>query len=116
MSTRRACALLGVPRSTLGYVARLPLKDAPVIERMRHYAAMYPRFGYRRIRVYLEREGVEIGWDRMLWLWQRAGLQVPRKRPRERVAASRPRPLPASGPNQVWHTMSSSTPAPTAKA
>lgn len=102
ISIRRACALLGVPRSTLGYVATLPTKDAPVIERMRHYAAMYPRFGYRRVHVYLEREGIEIGWDRMLRLWQQAGLQVPKKRPRKRVAASRPRPLPTAGPNQVW--------------
>lgn len=102
ISTRRACALLGVPRSTLGYVATQPAKDAPVIERMKHYAAMYPRFGYRRIHVYLEREGFELGWDRMLRLWQCARLQVPKKRPRKRVAASRPRPLPATGPNQVW--------------
>jgi putative transposase len=27
---------------------------------------------------------------------------VPKKRPRRRVAASRPRPTPATGPNQVW--------------
>lgn len=102
ISTRRACALLGVPRSTLGYVATQPLKDAPVIERMKHYAALYPRFGYRRIHVYLEREGITLGWDRMLRLWQQAKLQVPTKRPRKRVAASRPRPLPAMGPNEVW--------------
>lgn len=102
ISTRRACALLGVPRSTLGYVATQPLKDAAVIERMKHYAAMYPRFGYRRIHVYLEREGITLGWDRMFRLWQRAKLQVPKKRPRKRVAASRPRPLPAMGPNEVW--------------
>jgi hypothetical protein len=35
-------------------------------------------------------------------LWRSAGLQVPRRRPRRRVAAARPRRLPASGPNQVW--------------
>jgi len=35
-------------------------------------------------------------------LWRSAGLQVPRKRPRRRVAASRPRPHPATGPDQVW--------------
>src|SRR5213079_3574546 len=35
-------------------------------------------------------------------LWRRAGLQVPRRRPRRRIAASRPRPLPPTGPNQVW--------------
>ena len=32
-----------------------------------------------------------IGWDR---LWRQAGLQVPRRRPRRRVASGRPRPLP----------------------
>ncbi len=102
ISLRRACTLLGVPRSTLGYEAKMPQKDAPVIERLRHYAALYPRFGYRRIHVYLEREGIQLGWDRMLRLWQRAGLQVPKKRGRRRVSAARPRPLPAMGPNQVW--------------
>src|SRR5213079_2320303 len=35
-------------------------------------------------------------------LWRRAGLQVPRRRPRRRIAASRPRPLPLMGPNHVW--------------
>ena len=35
-------------------------------------------------------------------LWRAEGLQVPRKRPRRRVAASRPRPTPATGPNHVW--------------
>ena len=32
-----------------------------MIERMRHYAALYPRFGYRRIHMYLEREGIDMG-------------------------------------------------------
>ena len=35
-------------------------------------------------------------------LWRVAGLQLPRRRPRRRVATSRPRPLPAFGPNHVW--------------
>lgn len=35
-------------------------------------------------------------------LWRAARLQVPRKRPRKRVAGSRPRPLPPTGANQVW--------------
>ncbi len=73
-----------------------------MIERMKHYAAMYPRFGYRRIHVYLAREGIDMGWDRMSRLWRKARLQVPTKRPRRRVAASRPRPLPVTGLNQVW--------------
>jgi hypothetical protein len=101
ISVRRACALLSVARFTVGHVPTQPAKDGPVIERMRHYAAMYPRLGYRRIHVYLEREGFRLGWDRMLRLWQLAKLQVPKKRQRKRVAASRPRPFPTTGPNQV---------------
>ena len=30
------------------------------------------------------------------------GLQLPRRRPRRRVAHSRPRPVPTSGANHVW--------------
>jgi putative transposase len=35
-------------------------------------------------------------------LWRAARLQVPRKRPRKRIAAARPRPQAPTGPNQVW--------------
>jgi putative transposase len=36
-------------------------------------------------------------------LWRQAGLQVTRRRPRQRVAMNRPRPLPAAGINyHVW--------------
>lgn len=50
----------------------------------------------------LARQGQTMSMDRAWRIWQQHGLQVPRKRPRRHVAASRPRPLPASGPNQVW--------------
>ena len=35
-------------------------------------------------------------------LWRAAGLQVPRRRPRKRVAAARARPQAPCRPNQVW--------------
>ena len=69
---------------------------------MRELAARYPRYGYRRIQVLLEREGYTMSSDRTHRLWRKAGLQVPKKRPRRRVAVSRPRPLPARGANEVW--------------
>ena len=40
--------------------------------------------------------------DRTHRLWRQAGLQVPRRRPRRRVATGRPRPVPATGANHVW--------------
>jgi putative transposase len=35
-------------------------------------------------------------------LWRAAGQQVPRKRPKKRVAVAQPRPQAPCGPNQVW--------------
>jgi putative transposase len=102
ISLRRACALLQVARSTVGYQSALAKRDAPVIEAMRELAAQYPRFGYRRIQVFLARRGLTMSADRAYRIWKKAGLQVPRRRPRRRVATGRPRPLPATGANQVW--------------
>ena len=102
LSLRRACALLRVPRSTIGYESRLAKKDAPVLEAMHELAGQYPRYGYRRIQVFLERRGIKIGVDRTHRLWRLARLQVPRKRPRRRVATSRPRPLAPEQAQQVW--------------
>jgi putative transposase len=65
-------------------------------------AATYPRFGYRRINVFMERLGHAMGADKAFRLWSKAGLQVPRKRPRKRVAASRPRPQVPMGANELW--------------
>jgi putative transposase len=101
-SVRRACALLSVARSTVHYESRLARKDAPVVTVMRELAAQYPRYGYRRIQVFLERRGHAMSPDRAYRLWQLHRLQVPRKRPRRRVALHRPRPLPATGVGQVW--------------
>jgi len=93
---------LSVARSTVGYESTLAKRDAPVVAAMRELAAQYPRFGYRRIQVFLERRGMAMSADRAHRIWRRAGLQVPRRRPRRRVASHRPRPLPASGANHVW--------------
>jgi putative transposase len=101
-SVRRACALLSVARSTVHYESRLARKDAPAVTVMRELAAQYPRYGYRRIQVFLERRGHAMSPDRAYRLWQLHRLQVPRKRPRRRVALHRPRPLPATGVGQVW--------------
>jgi putative transposase len=65
-------------------------------------SAQYPRYGYRRIRIFLGRDGHRMSPGRAYRLWRMAGLQVPRKRPRKLVAAARPRPQAPCGPNQVW--------------
>jgi len=102
LSRRRACALLSVARSTLGYASRLATRDQPVVDAMRELAGQYPRYGYRKIRIFLARQGHGMSPDRAYRLWRHAGLQVPRRRPRRRIATSRPRPLPPTGQNHVW--------------
>ena len=102
ISLRRACALLSVARSTIGYESKLAKRDAPLVDAMRELAGQYPRFGYRRIQVFLARQGYTMSAERAYRLWRKAGLQVPRRRPRKRAAAGRPRPCPATGANQVW--------------
>ena len=99
---RRACGLLDVPRSTLGYRLRQPDKDSAALAAMNRLSAQYPRYGYRRIRIFLRREGLTMGINRARRLWRQAGLGLPRKRPRRRIAASRPRPLPPRAANHVW--------------
>src|ERR1700676_1057958 len=72
LSSRRACALLSVARSTLGYVSRLAVRDAPALAAMRTLAGQYPRYGYRRIRIFLKRVGHAMSADRTHRLWRQA--------------------------------------------
>lgn len=101
-SERRACELIGISRSMLEYRSVRAEQDAPVIAAMKRLAQQYPRYGYRRIRIFLKREGYAMSWQRAHRLWKAAGLQLPKRRGRRRIAGSRPRPLPAVGPNSVW--------------
>src|SRR5437764_8454858 len=101
-SARRASTLFSVARSALRYQGRKTANDAATIERMRELSAQYPRYGYRRIRIFLGRDGHRMSVGRAYRLWRAAGLQLPRRRPRKRVAVARPRPQAPCGPNQVW--------------
>jgi putative transposase len=102
LSLRKACALLKTSRSTIGYASRMAERDVLLMKAMTAFAAQYPRYGYRRIAVFMERQGHTMSPERAYRLWNKAGLQVPRKRPRKRIAAARPRPQAPVGPNEVW--------------
>ena len=56
MSERRACRVIGCQRMTVRYHSRRP--DDPVLrERLRALARERRRFGYRRLLIFLRREG-----------------------------------------------------------
>jgi putative transposase len=100
-SQRQACSLAGLSRSTCRYRSRRP-GDDEVREKLRDLAHRRPRFGYRRLGIFLRREGYRINHKRLLRLYRTEGLVLPRKRPKKRLW-QRPRPLlPAIRPNERW--------------
>jgi putative transposase len=101
VSQRRSCTLAKLHRSTCRYLHRRAEPTA-LIARMRELASERPRFGYRRLHVMLVREGRVVNRKRVYRLYRREGLAV-RKRPRKKLRAVRPMPLPApSRPNERW--------------
>lgn len=101
VSQRRSCALVKLHRSTCRYRHKR-VEPAALIARMRELAALRPRFGYRRLHVLLAREGRVVNRKRVYRLYKREGLAV-RKRPRKKLRAVRPMPLPApSRPDERW--------------
>lgn len=113
---RRACALMEVSRSGLYYTLRMPMKDAPVAQAMQRLSGQYPRFGSRHIRVFLGREGIQVGQERCSRLWRQAGCKYP-------PSASGERRSPVRSPGHAHHPAgtasgvmtSCSTPAPTGR-
>ena len=102
LSSRIACALVQVSRSTLGYESRMERRDAPWNDRTKALALENHRYGYRRVRVLLGREGIALSWARAHRLWRKAGLSLPRRRPRRRIRRGEPRPLATNRPTEVW--------------
>jgi hypothetical protein len=56
--------LLSVARSTVGYVSKLVARDARDVPPIRTLVSQYPQYGYRTIRIFLERQGHTLGTDR----------------------------------------------------
>jgi putative transposase len=105
VSERRACRALGVPRSSQRYVGTEREREEELLLRVRTLARENPRYGYRRIRALLVREGWSVNLKRVHRLWRREGLKVPQvQRKRRRLGGSengctRHR---AERPNHVW--------------
>lgn len=100
ISQRRACRLVSVDPKT---VRREAEPDNPEVRaRMREIAATRRRFGYRRIGLMLEREGITMNHKKLRRLYKEEGLAVKRRRGRKRATGTRePMPLPG-GPTKRW--------------
>src|SRR3546814_20372771 len=81
LPVRRACTLFSVGRSSLGYQGSKIARDAAVIAPMKALAAQYPRFGYRRLRIFPRRYGHPISPARASRPWKEGGSPVLRPPP-----------------------------------
>jgi putative transposase len=88
VSQRRACAALGVSRSTMRYVPKLGEFVRRLRDRILELVAKYPRYGYRRVCTLLRREGWNVNVKRIHRLWKKEGLRVPKKVRRRRRRGS----------------------------
>ena len=82
VSERRACRAIGQLRSSYRYVSQPGQTDERLRARIIDLAKAYGRYGYRTITWLLQREGWNVGTDRVYTIWRQEGLQVPQKQPK----------------------------------
>jgi len=101
VSQRRACYVLSVDRSSMRYRSIRP-DDTHIREAMQKVASERPRFGYRRIHVMLERQGLVMNLKKLRRLYREEKLTVRKRGGRKRALGTRrPLALP-SRPNERW--------------
>jgi putative transposase len=105
-SERRACKLVGQPRSTQRRPAPVVADEEEHIRaRLRDLARQRPRYGYRRMTALLREEGFCVNHKRIQRLCRDEGLRVlraPKKRYRVGVSTVPATRLRATHPDNVW--------------
>ncbi len=84
VSERRACRVLGQPRTTQRYECRVADDEALLTERVVALASEYGRYGYRRVAALLRAEGWRVNHKRVERIWRQEGLRVPKKQPKRK--------------------------------
>ncbi len=102
VSERRACTLVGICRSSARYQAKPRPQDEELTHSLKQISRRRKRFGYRRAREQLKRQGQIVNPKRVYRLWRQAGLSLPRRRPKRPRPGTNPVPCAATRPDQVW--------------
>ncbi len=82
MSERRACRVLRQSRATQRYLSSVCDDETPLTQRIIELASVYGRYGTPRITSLIRQTGWHVNHKRVERIWQREGLQVPKKQPK----------------------------------
>jgi putative transposase len=82
VSERRACRVIGQPRTTQRYQYQSADDEERLTQRVVELACEYGRYGYRRVTAMLRNDGWNVNHKRVERIWRRAGLKVPQKQPK----------------------------------
>ena len=102
-TTAQACRALGLARSSYYRNSSLSKASRQLHGRIIDLSQKHPRYGYRRVRAVLRRQGQEINAKRVQRVRRQEGLQVSRRqRKLRRLGVSTAQRQRASQANDVW--------------
>lgn len=101
LSERRACQLANLHRSVFQY-EKEDGGDEALRRRLRELANERRRFGYRRLHILLQREGVEVNHKKLFRLYREERLTVRKRGGRKRALGTRRPILVPDRANQRW--------------
>jgi putative transposase len=101
VSQRRACEVLAVDRSGIRYRSIRP-DDAAERAAMTAVAAERRRFGYRRIHIMLDRQGIVMNLKKLRRLYREERLQMRKRGGRKRALGTRRPMVVPQAANERW--------------
>ncbi len=78
VSERRACRVLGQPRTTQRYQRRRPADERKLLTEMRRIAHRKTRYGSPRVHQTLKAAGWHVNHKRVERIWREESMQVPK--------------------------------------
>lgn len=101
VSVQRSCRLIQLNKSSYSYQGR-PRDDTALKGKLVAKAQERRRWGYRRLKVHLERERMNDNHKRDFRVYQQAGLQVPKHKRRKQRIHRGPKPQAPQKRNERW--------------
>ena len=105
VSERRACQVVGQPRSSQRYAPQVPNDEPQLVADMLQAVREFPRYGYRMVTQKLRQKNWTVNAKRVYRLWRREGLKVPKKQRKTRHSGQHATGCdhhPADHPDDVW--------------